>query len=132
MSYTNSGNPNKQGCKFEGDEGWVHANRSGIWAEPKSLLDVKFKPGDPRLHASPEHANPYTAHTADFFHSIRTRRDPVSPVEAGHAASTLGNVADIALRLRRKLKWDPAQDRFPGDDEANAMLARPARSPWTI
>ena len=132
MSYTNSGSPNKQGCKFEGDQGWVHVNRSGIWAEPKSLLDVKFKPGDARLHASPEHSNPYTAHTADFFHSVRTRRDPVSPVEAGHAASTLGNVADIALRLGRKLKWDPARDRFVGDNEANAMLARAARSPWTI
>ncbi len=83
MSYTNSDNPNKQGCKFEGDEGWVHVNRSGIWAEPASLLDVKLGADDKPLHASPEHANPYTAHTADFFRSMRTRQDPVSPVEAG-------------------------------------------------
>ena len=93
---------------------------------------MKLKPSDTRLHASPEHANPYTAHTADFFRSIRSRQDPVSPVEAGQAASTLGNVSDIALRLGRQLKWDPAQDRFVGDDEANAMLTRPERSPWTI
>ncbi len=132
MSYTNSENPNKQGCKFEGDEGWVQVNRSGIWAEPASLLDVKLKAGDKPLHTSPAHADPYTAHTADFFRSIRTRQDPVSPVEQGHAASTLGNVADIALRLGRKLKWDPAQDQFIGSDTANSMLSRAARSPWTI
>ena len=132
MSYTNTDNPNQQGCKFAGDEGWVHANRSGIWAEPASLLNVEFGSHDTRLHASPEHSNPYTAHTADFFRSIRVRRDPVSPVEAGHAASTLGNVSDIALRLGRKLKWDPAKDEVVGDDEANAMLSRAARSPWTI
>jgi predicted dehydrogenase len=132
MSYTNSDNPNRQGCKFEGDEGWVHVNRQGIWAEPASLLDVRLRPEDHRLHASPEHANPYTAHTADFFRSVRTRQDPVSPVEQGHAASTLGNVADIALRLGRRLKWDPAADRFVGDEQADAMLARAARSPWTI
>lgn len=132
MSYTNTGNPNKQGCKFEGDEGWVHVNRSGISAEPKSLLDLELGAEDIHLHASPEHNNPYTAHTADFFRGIHTRQDPVSPVEAGHAASTLGNVSDIALRLGRKLKWDPAQDKFIGDDAANTMLARAARSPWNI
>ncbi|MFV1963786.1 MAG: Gfo/Idh/MocA family protein [Pirellulaceae bacterium] len=132
MSYTNSDNPNKQGCKFEGDEGWVHVNRSGIWSEPASLLDVNLKAGDTPLHASPEHGNPYTAHTADFFHSVRTRQDPVSPVEEGHAASTLGNVSDIALRLGRKLKWDPTRDRFIADDEANNLLSRAARGPWTI
>jgi hypothetical protein len=41
-------------------------------------------------------------------------------------------VSDIALRLARRLKWDPVQDRFVGDDEANSLLSRPERSPWTI
>lgn len=132
MSYTNSGHPNQQGCKFAGDEGWVHVNRSGIQAEPASLLDVKLGSGDVPLHTSPEYPDPYTAHTADLFRSMRTRQDPVSPIEEGQAASTLGNVADIALRLGRKLQWDPARDRFVGDDEANAMLSRAARSPWMI
>ena len=54
---------------------------------------VKLGADDKPLHTSPEHSNPYTAHTADLFRSMRTRQDPVSPVEAGHAASTIGNVA---------------------------------------
>lgn len=132
MEYTNTGNPNEQGCKFEGNEGWVHVNRSGIWAEPTSLLDVKLKPSDRPLHASPEHANPYTAHTADFFRCIRTRQDPVAPIETGQAASTLGNVSDIALRLGRRLKWDPSNDQFIDDDQANTMLSRASRSPWSV
>ena len=135
MLYTQIGGPNESGCKFIGDQGWVRVDRNGIWAEPASLLTVKLKPGDRPLHQSPECSNEpgsYTSHTADFFHSIRTRQDPVSPVESGHAASTLGNVSDIALRLGRKLKWDPTRDCFLGDDEANLMLSRPARRPWTI
>jgi predicted dehydrogenase len=147
MSYSNTGNPNKIGCIFEGDQGWVHADRAGIWAEPQSLLTVKLKPNDVPLHKSPDWKDTlgyagdaaeylrhygYTAHSADFLRSVRTRQDPVSPVEEGHAASTLGNVADIALRLDRKLKWDPAAGRFVGDDEANNLLNRPLRSPWTL
>ena len=136
MSFTNSDNPNKQGCRFEGDQGWVHVNRKGIWAEPLSLLTVKMKPDDTHLHASPNQGPVdkygYIAHSADFLRSVRTRQDPVSPVEEGHAASTLGNVADIALHLGYKLKWDPNQGRFLGDDDANNMLSRPLRSPWTL
>lgn len=132
MSYTNTGNPHPQGCKFIGDEGWVHVNRQGISAEPASLLGVRLRPGDTPLHMSPEYDDPYTAHTADFFRSIRTRQDPVSPVEAGQAASTIGNVADISLRLGRPVTWDPRVERFMNDDVANTMLDRTMRSPWEI
>jgi predicted dehydrogenase len=132
MSYSNSDNPNRLGCRFEGREGWVHVSREGIWSEPASLLTLQLKPHDTHLHRSPEFPDPYTAHTADFFRAIRTRQDPVSPVEAGQAASTLGNVADIALRLGRQLTWDPVHDQFVADEGANALLDRPLRSPWAM
>jgi predicted dehydrogenase len=125
MTYTDTGNPNKQGCQFEGDEGWVHVNRKGIWAEPKSLLQVKIKPNETHLHES-------DSHHADFVNCVRTRRDPIAPVEAGHKASYLGLIAEIATRVKRKLKWDPAVEQFVDDREANRLLARPMRSPWHL
>ena len=134
MSFTNSDNPNKQGCRFEGDEGWVHVNRQGIWAGPESLLEVKLKSTDQPLHVSPIDSDGYygyTSHTADLFRSIRTRQAPVSPIEQGHAASTLGNAADLALRLNRKLTWDPAAQHFD-DDEANRLLLRAYCGPWMM
>ena len=124
MTFTDTGNPNKQGCRFEGDKGWVHVNRGGIWAEPASLLEVSIKP-DGRLHESKDHHR-------DFLNSVRSRRDPVSSVEAGHQASYLGLIAEIATRLKRKLKWDPAKEQFIDDNEANRMLSRPMRSPWRL
>ncbi|MDT8303703.1 MAG: Gfo/Idh/MocA family oxidoreductase [Sedimentisphaerales bacterium] len=125
MTYTDTGNPNKQGCRFEGDEGWVHVNRSGIWAEPASLLEVNIKPDQKHLHESKDHHR-------DFLDCVRSRRDPVSPVEAGHEASYLGLIAEIATRLKRKLNWDTINERFIDDDEANRMLTRPMRSPWHL
>ena len=122
----------RDGCRFIGDEGTVFVNRSVLEANPASLLDVKFKDSDVHLHASPWSGDPYTAHTADFFRSLRTRRDPVSPVEEGHWATTLGNVCDIALHMGRKLKWNPKDNRFVGDEAANRMLSVAERSSWTM
>lgn len=125
MTHTNTDNPNKQGCRFEGDKGWVHVNRQGIWAEPVSLLKVKLKPNDKSLGAS-------RSHHGNFLDCVRSRRDPIAPVEAGHTASNLGLVPEIACRLRRKLKWDPIREQFADDREANQMLTRPMRSPWYL
>jgi predicted dehydrogenase len=124
MIYSDTGNPNKQGCRFEGDKGWVHVNRGGIWAEPASLLQTKIKP-DQKLYES-------ASHHGDFLECVRTRRDPVAPVEAGHKASYLGLIPEIAVRLDRKLSWDPATEKFVNDIEANRMLARPMRGPWHL
>lgn len=132
MNFCNTGNPYEQGCKFVGDEGWVHVNRGGIKASDPKLLAIPESEMKTPLHVSPAYGDSYTAHTADFFRSMRTRKDPVSPVEQGHFATTLGNISDICLRLGRKLRWDPQNDCFLNDDEANRMLARAERSPWTM
>lgn len=113
------------GCRFEGDKGWVHVVRGGIKAEPESLLKEPFKPSDERLYESRDHH-------ANFLECIRTRRDPVSPVESGHAATTLTIVADIATRLGRKLTWDWKAEKFIGDEAANRYLSRPMRAPWSM
>ncbi len=125
MTFTDSDNPNKQGCQFEGNAGWVHVKRAGISAEPASLLKVKIKPDEIHLYESGDHC-------ADFLKCVRTRSDPVAPVEAGHKASYLGMIADIAARANRKVKWDPAAERFVDDNQTNRLLSRPMRSPWHL
>jgi hypothetical protein len=99
--------------------------RGGIKAEPDNLLGVRLKPGDVRLPVSDHHLR-------DFFQAVRSRRDPVAPVEDGHAATTLTLVSDIATRLQRKLTWDWRAERFVNDPAANAFLSRALRSPWML
>lgn len=120
-----SDNENPYGIRFEGDEGSVFVNRSGISSQPASLVKVQFKPGDLRLYESRDHHD-------NFFGCIRTRKDPVCTIEAGHHANVICNLSDIATRLGRPLRWDPAQERFTDDDQANGMLSRAMRSPWQI
>ena len=40
-------------------------------------------------------------------------------------------VGGIALRLGRKLNWDPEKESFVGDKEADGYLTREMRKPWT-
>jgi predicted dehydrogenase len=113
------------GCRFIGDEGTVHVTRGAIRAEPASLLSKPLDFESAGIAVSRDHF-------VDFLESVRDRREPVSNVESGHRATCLGNVADIAVRLGRKLRWDPNDDRFADDDEANGKRAQPMRAPWTL
>ncbi len=115
----------KTGTRFIGEQGWVHVDREGIWAEPALLLTVKLKPGELRVTDSKHHGD-------NFLSCIRSREDPVSNVDAAHQASSLGLLADIAGRLGQKVKWDPKQERFAGNDQANLMLKRPMHNGWTL
>ena len=124
MAFTDS-RQQKSGCRFLGDEGWVHVDRSGIWADPESLVKVKLKPGQLRLTESDHHQD-------NFLACVRSRKDPVSDVDAAHQASTLGLLADIAARLGRKLKWNPKLERFLGSGEADKMLTRPMHNGWKL
>ncbi len=127
MSYSDTGNPYKQGCVFRGDQGWVHVNRKGIWAESNSLLKVSIKPNEVHLDTGA-----IGNHYDNFIQCVRSRKDPIAPVEAGHQASYLGMIAEISIRLGRALRWDPKADRFINDNQANRLLSQPMRSPWHL
>ena len=115
----------RHGCRFFGDKGMVHVDRGRLEAEPESLLKVALRPEDEHLYES-------NNHHGNFLECIRTRRDPVSPVEAGHAATTLTIVSDIATRLGRKVTWDWKAEKFIGDEAADRYLSRPMRPPWSL
>ena len=127
MTYSDTGNPNQQGCLFRGDEGWVHVNRNRITAEPESLLKLELKPDDTALDAGA-----VGTHYENFIQCVRSRKDPIAPVEGGHQASYLGMIAEISVKLGRQLRWDPKTETFPDDAEANALLSTPMRSPWQL
>ncbi len=113
------------GCRFIGEEGWVHVNRAGIKAEPESLLTLDFKDTDLRLTDS-------TNHGADFLACVKSRKDPVSDIDAAQKASVLGMLADIAARLETKLAWDPKAEGFTNNDEANKRLQRAMHNGWKL
>lgn len=71
-------------------------------------------------------------HRPNFFDCIRTRERPIMDIEPAHRVATMCIIANIAYRLGRPLEWDPAQERFVGDEQANRLLGEPGRGPWHL
>jgi predicted dehydrogenase len=71
------------------------------------------------------------AQMRDFLDAIATRGKPVADIEEGHISAASCILANIAMDLGRTLHWDLAKGQVRGDDEANRLLQRPYRAPWT-
>jgi hypothetical protein len=73
-------------------------------------------------------------HFANFIAAVRSRNvsDQNGPVETAHLASALAHLGNISHRLNRQLEFDPATERFVGDEQADAMLTRRYRAPYVV
>jgi hypothetical protein len=113
--------PGGDSTKFIGSEGWVRISRSGIEAEPKSLL-----PANIAIASSPQ------AHVQNFIDSVKTRKPAVASIEDAVRSDTISHLCDIAVRTNRKITWDPQKKTIVGDCDAAKMMHREMRTPWTI
>ncbi|HEX2970769.1 MAG TPA: Gfo/Idh/MocA family oxidoreductase, partial [Tepidisphaeraceae bacterium] len=116
---------NKAGVLFLGSEGWVYVDRGALDAHPRSLLQSAIKPREIHLYRSIHHKQ-------DFLDCVRSRRQPIAPVEVAHRSCSVCILGHIAMKLGRKLHWDPDHERFTNDDQANRLLSRAQRQPWTV
>jgi len=113
------------GVRFEGDQGWIFVERGAIKASDPEILKWKPGQGDIKLIQSGNHMK-------NFLESLRSRQAPAAPVEVGHRSNSICIMTHIAMKLGRKLAWDPAAEKFVGDDEANRRLDYPHRQPWAV
>jgi len=126
MSYSSEGHPYPDGIRFVGTEGWIHITGGGaLSADPGDVLKSVIGPSEVHLYASPEHHR-------NFLDCIRTRQAAAASAEIGHHATTTCNLAEISARLGREVRWNPKAEHFIEDEEANRLLGRALRSPWTI
>jgi predicted dehydrogenase len=115
----------ERGTRFEGTDGWVQVWRGGMDAQPKDLLYETLGPEDVHLYESNDHHG-------DWLNCIRTRQRPICDVEIGHRSVSVAHLGNIAMRLGRKVQWDPQREEFVNDDEANRWLFKPYRAPWYL
>jgi hypothetical protein len=117
----------QMGGIFTGDNGRIEINRNRLAANPPELIRDAPPPADKSEYASVSHE-----HIADWVRCMRTREKPVASALVGHRSTILCHLINICRELGRKLQWDPVQEEFVGDPQANALRSRPRRRGYEL
>jgi predicted dehydrogenase len=75
-------------------------------------------------------ADQFKRHARNFLDCVKSRQAPISDIESGHRVATTCHLANLSLRLGRKLRWDREKEDIIDDSEASQWLERPYREPW--
>jgi predicted dehydrogenase len=116
-----------KGVKFWGDKGWIEVAREYFKAS-----DQKFNPEKKNTSNGPYETK--IPHQLNFIESVRSRKDPVVPVEIGHSSCTVCNLGNIACTLKRTVRWNPATETFIDDKDgaATKLLHYEYRKGWKL
>jgi predicted dehydrogenase len=107
----------ENGAVLIGNTHWRAVGRDGKPLHPGSASD---------------NAQHDPAHKRDFFTAIRDGKRPACDIHIGHVSSSLTHLGNIAWRVNRKLRFEASSQSFPGEQDANALLGRSYREPWTL
>ena len=91
----------------------------------EEMRRIKLKDTDVHLYKSKDHMG-------NFIECIKTRKKPVSPIEAAVQSDLISHLSNAAIRLKRPIKWDPKKEQIVGDNEAAKAINRKMRSPWIV
>jgi predicted dehydrogenase len=124
------------GAVFVGEKGKLEINRNKLTSNPPELAAELLK----RVDVDAEERKwsdkialwQARAHLQNWLDCTRTRERPVADVEIGHRSISVCHLANITREAGRRLKWDPAAERFVGDSQADALLTRPRRQGFEL
>jgi len=129
------------GVKFIGTDGWIWVTRGNYKVTDSDPVADKngVKPIDasnPKLLQSVIGVNEIHLYESseqhtDWLDCIKSRKEPVAPIEVGHRSCSACLLHQVAMKLKRKIYWDPEKEMFKNNDkEATAMLSRPRRKKY--
>ncbi len=125
----NNAEKHNVGCYFYGTEGTLHLGWLDGWT---------FYPTDPKkptIHEEPTLHEPDKQNIAelwaDFMQSARSRKLPACDIEIGHRSTSMSLLGMLSAKLGRSVRWDGDKHEIPGDPDANRLLQREYRKPWT-
>lgn len=101
---------------LEGPQGKVFANYQ---TDPPGLFDQLDDVPDPEP-------------LIDFETAVRTRQKTGGNQGPAHRSCSLVNLAIIAIRTGRTIRWDPVRQEVIADRQAQRLVAQPMRAPWTL
>lgn len=109
--------------RFVGEEGWLETGDSGETEVSSESLKKELQDAAAKVKGLD-----VSAHARNFFDCIKSRQPTVTNTEVMRNSHIACHAAALSWILKRKLTIDPQTMNFVGDDEANRLKSRPARS----
>ncbi len=126
-----SGDGHGYGIEFHGTDGSLYVNREGYSFRPEKE-DKGDETFDKSAAFSGGESEQHATHVKAYIECLKTRKRFISDIEDGHLASATPHLGNLSLRLGRSLQFDPETERILNDPEADRMLMRQYRAPWTL
>jgi predicted dehydrogenase len=130
------------GVKFEGTNGWIFVSRGDYQVTSSdgnagATQAKKIDASDPKMLTSIIGDNEFKftvskEHHGNWLEAIRDNKNTIAPAEEAHRACSACLLHHIAMKLNRKIYWNPKNEKFINDDEANKMLSRPQRKGYEV
>jgi predicted dehydrogenase len=120
----------RNGITFQGDKGEFFVGRGTFTG--KCVDELKENPLPAKLITELYKGKRPGNHMGNFFECVQDRTQPVSDAYSHHRVMTTCHLANIAIRLGRKIQWDPVNEQIVGDDMANSFLVREQRKGYEI
>lgn len=99
---------------------------------PNGKLFPGFKSDIPNMRARLDEFPDPEPHITEFAEAVRSRQDFALNEKNGHRSCTLINLAKIATRTQRVMRFDPNTQLFLNDEQANQLIDEPVRAPWVL
>jgi len=116
------------------DDGLTYVFKSNEWGKPYDRLKAR---GVGLNDLSPEDqkkilAMPDPEPLLEFQQAVKARKVSNGSALTAHRTATLLHLANISIRVGRKIRYDPVKQEVVGDDEANRLVNQPMRAPWHL
>lgn len=115
-------------------DGWTLVLESTEWGKPYDRkgprgvgIDDLDEEGRKKLAAMPD-PEPLLS----FADAVRQRKPAGGNAEAAHRTICIMHLANTAIRVGRKIRFDPVTEQVIDDEEANRIAHQPMRAPWHL
>jgi hypothetical protein len=131
------------GAVFVGSEGWVIVGYGRVVTHPESLMQSEIGPNEKRVVDSILPTVPANlpkglqqgltaGHHQAWIRSIRSGGPLVDDIESAFRSDMISQLAEIAIRTGRPVRWDPKKETIVGNDEGKKMIRKYMRAPWGV
>jgi predicted dehydrogenase len=93
-------------------------------------VDKKPEPWTEAMEMKGSSDEQFDLHVRNFLDAIKIRQKTVADAEEGHRTATACHLANISLRTKSMIEWDPEREQISNNKHATDMLERPYRKPW--